>query len=501
MIGTASEIEDGSRIETDLCIVGSGPAGMAIALALDRTPIRVTVLESGGFEGEPEVQELYRGDSVGRRYFALEHCRQRYFGGSSNCWTGLCRPLDPEDFEARSWVPHSGWPFPRRELDPWYREAETLLELRGPDWDDPSWLEAPEGAPQAVPWPLVDPRVRPGLFKLSPPTRFGSRYRERLARSPNLRVVLGASVTRVGLGEGGGRVERLDVRRTTGGGGFTVAARRYVVACGGIENPRLLLASNDVHPAGVGNGHDLVGRYFLEHPHTDGEGVVLATPKAPPLSFYARPRQHDQPYWGLFQLTAAAREEARLLSAAVVPLPFRGELGGFEQALQRTIADTDAPELPLPERTMVFAFGTPSEQVPNPQSRVRLGAEKDRLGMPRAVLDWRLTAADVDSVVRTHEILAEAFAASGLARVRLTLEATAEFPDHVLGGRHHMGTTRMHADPRQGVTDGYGRVHGVGDLYVAGSSLFPTGGSANPTLTLVALALRQAAHLERELTA
>lgn len=500
MIGSATEIEDGTRLETDLCIVGSGPAGLAIALALDGAPVRVLVLESGGSEREPEVQELYRGDSVGREYFDLDECRQRFFGGSSNCWNGLCRPLDAEDFEARPWVPHSGWPFPRRELDPWYREAETLLELRGPAWDDPSWTAATAEEPELVPWPVTDPRVRPAFFKLSPPTRFATAYRERLERSANVEVVLGASAMRIGLAPDGGRVERLDVLRSHGGGGFTVAARRFVIACGGIETPRLLLASNDVHPAGVGNGHDLVGRFFMDHPHTDGEAVILASPRAPLLHFYARPRRHDQLFWGHFQLTGAARAEARLLNAAMVFLPYGGEFGDFERAIWRTLADTDAPDLPMPEKPRIYAVGNPSEQAPNPDSRVRLGTERDRLGMPRAVLDWRLGDQDFESLVRTQEIFAEALAASGLARVRLLAESKPGFPEHTIGGRHHIGTARMSDDPRRGVTDGHGRVHGLPDLYIAGSALFPTCGSANPTLTLVALALRQAARLRRELT-
>lgn len=497
MIGFSTEIEDGARIEADLCVVGSGPAGLALALAFDGTGRRVLVLESGGFERDPEVQELYRGTNVGRPYFDLDDCRQRQFGGSSNCWAGLCRPLDPDDFEARDWVPHSGWPFGRAELEPWYRAAEELLDIGGPAWDDPSWTEVPD--PAGAPWPLADPRVTAGFFKLSPPTRFGRKYRPRLERSGNLQVVLGATVTRIGLAPDGGRVERLDVRRTGGGSGFTVAARRYVIACGGIETPRLLLASDDLHPAGVGNGHDLVGRFFMEHPHTDGEAVILASPAAPAPRFYGPLLRNEQPIWGLFKLTPAARAEARLLHAAMVFLPYRGELEALDQALWRTIADTDAPDAPLPEGPMVFTFGTPSEQVPNPESRVRLDAERDRLGVPRPVLDWRLSAQDVASAARTHEILAEAFAGSGLARVKLTLAAGPAFPDHTQGGRHHMGTARMHADPRRGVVDADGRVHGVADLYLAGSAVFPTAGSANPTLTLVALALRQAAHLEREL--
>lgn len=487
MIVDATEIEAGSTLEADLCIVGSGPAGMAIARRFDGTSVRVLMLESGGFERSSAVQTLYAGRSIGRRYFDIDACRQRYFGGSSNCWAGLCRPLDPEDFTARDWVPHSGWPIDHAALAPWYREAEALLGLDATGWQVP-----PAHGPAR--WPL-DARVESRFFKLSAPIRLGKTERARLTRSTNVRICLNATVVRIGLTANTKRVDRLHVRRSVGTGGFTVRAQRYVLACGGIENPRLLLASDAEQARGVGNQHDLVGRYFMEHPHTDRHGVLIggAALKAP--HFYRRHRMGTQRIWGHFMLSAATRQAERLLSAAVVFLPHRANPPPLSDAVHAASRWMDG----APGASTRLTFGTPSEQVPNPESRVRLDSARDRLGVPRAMLDWRVRAVDKYSVERTHAILAEALAAAGIGRVRLTLPKGPRFPKAVNGGRHHMGTTRMHADPKRGVVDADCRVHGVADLYVAGSSVFPTSGSANPTLTLTALAFRLATHLQTAL--
>lgn len=494
MIVEASAIEPGSHLEADVCVVGTGPAGLAIADRLAGGRRQVLVLESGGLKPDPAVQALYAGDNIGRGYFPLDACRIRGFGGSSGCWAGLCRPLDPEDFEARPYVPHSGWPIRRADLDAWYAEAEKFLGLRGPGWDLARW-----STKGAAPWTFADARIASTFFKLSKPVRLAETMPGPMRAAENIRVVLGASLVRVGLAPGGGQVQALHVRRTRGEGGFTVAARKVVLACGGIENARLLLASDDVQRGGVGNGHDLVGRYFMEHPHTDGEGLLLGSPALPSPAFYQRHTRLGQPIWGSLGLTAEARAQEGLLAATLVLLPRRDAPRALEEPMRQVMADTDAPDRPLPEKGVAFTFGTPSEQVPDPESRVLLAGERDRLGVPRVRLDWRVSAVDQRSVARTHAILAEALARSGFGRVRLTLTPGQPFPAHTGGGRHHMGTTRMHADPTKGVVDADCRVHGLPDLYVAGSSVFTTSGSANPTLTIVALARRLAAHLDEAL--
>jgi choline dehydrogenase-like flavoprotein len=149
-----------------------------------------------------------------------------------------------------------------------------------------------------------------------------------------------------------------------------------------------------------------------------------------------------------------------------------------------------------------------AEQAPNPDSRVLLTGDKDALGMPRVALDWRLSAIDVDSVAGLIAALdresrrldlGEVEPASWLAESGKRWVSDELVSAHPIGGFHHMGTTRMSADPRRGVTDGWGRVHGLPNLHIAGSSLFPTGGWANPTLTILALTLRTADRISGEL--
>lgn len=489
MLLQATEIEDGATLDADVCVIGTGPAGLAVALELSRLGREVLVLESGGPDPQRDVQAFNEGTSIGRPYNVLSACRSRYLGGSSNCWAGMCRPLAPEDFTRRDWVPHSGWPITLDDLRPHYAQAEAFLDVVGGAYDADPWAEPGHGA-----WAL-GPDVRSGVFQLSPPTRLGQRERSTLETRDALTVVLGATVTNLGLTANGARLERLDVRRTLGGGGFTVRPRVTVLAAGGVENARLLLASRDVATAGVGNARGVVGRYFMEHAHTDGYAVLLARRGDAGTRFYVRRDLGEQRVWGYFGLTPAARARERLLDFSMVVLRnVAGEAGELvgDLAGASALVDDGAPD------ACTYAIGTPSECAPNPDSRVLLGDELDPLGIPRVVLDWRLSELDKRTITRGHELVAAAIARSGEGRLRLRLPDGPDFPVETGGGCHHMGTTRMGTDPAESVVDEHLAVHGVAGLYVAGSSVFPTAGAANPTLTLTALSFRLAARLGRE---
>src|SRR5690606_720685 len=486
VIGDSAEVVPDSVLKVDLCIVGTGPAGIAIARHFAKSKLDVLVLESGGFDFEQSVNDLNRGKNVGRRYFGLETCRSRFFGGSSNCWQGLCRPLDPDDFLARSWVPHSGWPFDAAHLAPYYRRAARVLRLRGRDFEPEQW-----SGDKTPLWKFERGRITTGLLKISR-LRLGQIYRKQLQSSTSVRTILHASVTKISTNQSG--VQELAVKRTLGGGGFRVQARKYVLACGGIENARLLLDSN------VGNERDLVGRYFMEHPHIDNEGFLIGSPRLPPIGFYrSHIAKHRQRIWGYFALSPETRRKEKLLSCACFLLQPIEKQNGLEAALANVLRDMDPAPSGKAGASVHFSFGTPSEQAPNPNSRVKLSSERDALGVLKAELDWRLTALDKHSARRTHQLFAEDLALSRLGRFRVTLDESHQLPSQVDGGRHHMGTTRMHDDPKQGVVNADSAVHGVPNLYVAGSSVFPTSGSANPTFTIVALALRLADHLEKTL--
>ena len=501
----ARTLEEGTVLEGDLCIIGAGAAGISMALEWVGAKQRVLLLEGGGFEYEPRMQELYRGDIVGLPYFPLQAARLHYFGGTTGHWAGFCSTLDPLDFEQRDWVPHSGWPITRAELDPYYPRAHRLVGIGPYEWDAAQWTQRD---PRLVPFPL-DPSVAwTKMWQFSAPARFGQLYREAIVNAPDVHLFTHANVCELEASESGGLVDSLRVR-TLEGKEFRARARRYVLACSTIQNARLLLASNARATAGLGNGNDLVGRFFMEHLEMpSGNFVTLGTPPASTQMYaldFGRTKAR-----GELALAAGVQREQRILNATVSLEPGavseegkstfqwatpdvveRMRTGGLDDSAGSTAATT-------PPRT--FHLMTRQEQAPNPASRVTLSAERDALGMPRAQLDWRLTDLDRRSFRSFYEVLGRELGRSGVGRVQMrdwVLERSdAPWPASLGGGWHHMGTTRMHADPKQGVVDANCRVHGIANLWVAGAAVYPTAGCANPTLTLIALSLRLSDHFK-----
>jgi choline dehydrogenase-like flavoprotein len=485
----AREVPPGTVVEREVCVIGAGAAGITLALELGGAPFRVALLESGGFEPEPATQDLYRGVVYGRAYHPLHEARTRRFGGSTNCWMGMCRPLEPIDLEPREWVPHSGWPFGFATLRPFYDRAQRVLGLEGYVYDGSTWA-----TPERPVLPLERGVFETRNFQIVP-SRFGQVHRRTVASAANLDTFLHANAVELRPSETGARIESVRVAALEGSR-FDVRARVVVVATGGIENARLLLASNQVQPGGIGNAHDLVGRFFMDHPHVTAAAFLPARADLP-LDLY-HPHRHGRVLnAAVLMPTAEVQRRDRVLDFWAV-LTSEGALPGFERSLARVVHGLDgAPGEPASRAVFLLAAG---EQAPNPQSRVRLADERDALGMPRVRLEWRLSAIDKRSMLRGHRLLARELARAGLGRLQILLgDDEASWPDDLSGGRHHIGTTRMHDDPRQGVVDANGRVHGLGNLYVAGSSVFPTSGAANPTLTIVALAVRLADHLKEVL--
>jgi hypothetical protein len=253
----ARTLENGSLIEGDLCIVGAGAAGISIALEWINAGRKVLLLEGGGFDFEPRMQDLYRGEIVGLPYYPLHAAALHYFGGTTNHWAGMCSPFDPIDFEARPWVPHSGWPITRADLDPFYERAQKVLELTPYyDYDADSWSRRDS---TLVPFALDRRALVTKMWQFSPPTRFGNRYRDAIVGASAVHLYTYANVCEIQANEVVSAVDELRVR-TIDGKEHRVRAARYVLACCTIQNARLLLASNARATSGLGNGHDLVGR-------------------------------------------------------------------------------------------------------------------------------------------------------------------------------------------------------------------------------------------------
>ncbi len=529
MFHDARQLQAGAEIQADVCIVGAGAAGIAIARELIGGRERVALLTSGGLEFARGPQKLYAGDNVGRVGYTPYRSRVRMFGGSTTRWAGHCRPLERLDFERRDWVPHSGWPFSRDQLEPDYRRAQEVCRLGPYDYEPPTW-SASGRQPLTVDPHTLDLRI----YQFGHPTDFGKIYKGELEAARNVDVWLHADVLEIEV-DG-------DVRRVTGlrvatshGRCARFVADRYVLACGGLENPRLLLASNRVARGGLGNRHDLVGRFYTDHafaftgwfeparPDLDRSLNVIEdyqrvgfeqrahaaialperTIRAEGLNdcavyFVRRPNYKIQPTYfthGVKSLTQLAdvlkghdlvdRSVSRHLLNVAVGLPAVGT------TFARRLTEVVRPRPRLALKTVV-------ETTPNPDSRVTLGERRDALGVPRVRVDWRINAGDLRGFSRLYDVMRAELARLDLGRLVEDPAVDSEgWPVSFSSGMHHMGTTRMHDDPRQGVVDANCRVHDLANLYVAGGSVFPTGGVANPTLTIVALAIRLADHLKQ----
>jgi len=528
-------VEQGMVVDTAVCIIGGGVAGITLAMELDKKGIDVVLLESGGFNPDDDTRDLYRGEDVGEwRYNFADGSRSRFLGGSSNCWGGWCRPLDPWDFEKRDWIAYSGWPFGLDELTPYYERTHALLKL-GPNNFDPEFWERSINRSDVRRIPLVTGKVRDTISQFSPPARFGKLYRDTLKRSQGVRVFLYANATNIDTDRMGKTVSHIDVATLTGRR-MKVAAKLYVLATGGIENARLLLASNKVLPNGLGNGHDLVGRFFMDHPRLFSGSIKFTRQwtrnKLSDVKYHyqnAAVAAHGTCIAHQFALTPETLREEGLLNARVwFSSVFPGEGSEGAQALFRckqallkkeqagwSLTKDLLTMMAHPLDTLGYGytrlfqprwliqgvtFQLIVEPEPDPDSRVMLSpSQKDQLGMNRVRVDWRLTPRVQRTFDRTLALLAEDMRQSGVAQVKLDPPIEGEkWPQDLEGTWHHMGTTRMHDSPRYGVVDRNCLVHGMSNLFVAGSSVFPTAGANFPTITLAALAFRLAEHLAKE---
>ena len=492
----ARTIPEGAVLQPDLAIVGGGPAGIAMALALADAPFRVMLLESGGLTFDAKTQALYDGPEAGVPYLGLQASRMRFLGGGTNIWGGWSRPMDGLDFEERSWMPHSGWPFGIEALKPHYPRAQSLCEA-GPWLYDKAEKRSPEQGPMIA---LGDGGVVTRWFQFSKmrgsvlPTHFGERYGDDLKRVRNLATYLHANVTRLGLAPGGAKVDRLDIA-TLDGRRFAVRPRHAVLAMGAVEIARLMLASNDVMRAGVGNAYGLVGRYFADHPiPRDIATLVLFDGKLAP--YYLSQQLIDGAVMraGLFPSEKYRRARAVLDSSITIESETKlDDVGKSAVAATAAAFGIDA------DNAVAYSLGGGCEVTPDPERRLTLDSGRDALGMPKVRLHMRLADSDLAHFRDTLKELGRQLLASRTGMLRLNMKERSQWLAGLDWGNHHMGTTRAHADPKKGVVDANLQVHGVANLFVAGSAVYPTYGAVNPTLSIVALALRLADHLRGRL--
>jgi len=470
----------------DACICGSGFAGITIARELAAKGMKVALLEAGSDDWSDDSQDIYEGKTLlanGLNYWGLENCRLRYFGGTSNHWSGLCIPFDPVDFEQKEIYDFPNWPFKKREFDQFFDRAADIIDITGQSF-------AP---PKNDRWQNSSMRLIGRV--LSPPTRLKEKYFSLISSADsNIDLILNCNLVDIRLNENLTNVENI-ITKNYRNEKFTFTAKRFILACGAVENARLLLNSDSQLPSGIGNHSDLVGRCFMEHLNV-------------PMGRFVGDASFWQGGKKAFKPTRDFMLKQRIGNSVVALEPSSNpQTYGRLKVLKRIIRDAVCISDTLTSLSRAISdvncpgdgeISTLCEQVPNRNSRITLGKDKDALGLRRVILDWQINDQDRKTIRTLALTIAKEMARQNVGRVQLRDFIYNEDEDISVSGHcHQMGTTRMSENPRDGVVDANSRVHGIDNLYIAGSSIFPTGGGNNPTLAIVQLSLRLADHISQ----
>lgn len=504
-----------TNIKTNICIIGAGAAGITLARNLKNVD-DVLLIESGDFNLSGSTQALYEGASTALPYFDLLTCRLRYFGGTTNHWGGYCRPNDPIDYEGRASLGLPKWPIDEHILAPFIDKAAKELGLEYDFFDNKELFEKHNIEQEE----LIDSKgndLYTKVFQLTKMTRFAQIYKDELSKQDNLRIFMNLNVTHMQLDTRGGKVISVNCK-TLQGKEVTIEAEEFIIASHAIENARLLLNSNDVQKTGLGNQNDHVGRYFMDHIH------IKATKLIPSQNF---PFIYDRNVLGDMKLNAnisftddyIRRKNILQYYCRFMPIytenqvvdsikdikskinePFSGALfedlkvvlNDFSGATNHFLSHFRLLQ-PTPK---YYYLDQRIEQAPNANSRVVISSKKDSLGVPLANLEWNLNEHDYRTFKIGQEKIIKELSAVGAGRFIIE-DITPELVDaRVAGHYHHIGTTRMSDSAENGVVDVNCKVHGIDNLYIAGSSVFPTAGYSGPTMMIVALSLRLAEYLK-----
>jgi choline dehydrogenase-like flavoprotein len=504
-----------TKLNSSICIIGAGAAGITLARNFKNTD--VLLIESGSFELDGKTQGLYKGKNVGLPYHDLLGCRLRYFGGTTNHWGGYCRPNDPIDYEGRKSMNMPKWPINEVDLAPYMSTAAKELGLSDNFFDIEPFLDK-NGIPKEQLIDNVTSDLYTKMFQLTNKKRFSTLYREELGKQNNLRVYYNLNVVHIQLSSNGKDVSSIKCK-TLSGKTVIIEAEKFILASHAIENARLLLNSNDIEKNGIGNKYDHVGRYFMEHIHIKASKLIPSE-KFPKLynqsilkdlnlnaniSFtdeFLRDKNILQ-YYCRFLPVSIEEDVVESISdiRKDINSPFSREL--YEDignvmnniaGVSKHIASRYGISNPKPA---YYILDQRIEQAPNPNSRVVISKDLDALGVPQANLQWELNEHDYRTFKVGQQKIIKEISMLGGGRF-IVEDITPELvDDRATGHYHHIGTTRMSESPLDGVVDSNCKVHNIKNLYLAGSSVFPTAGYSGPTMMIVALSLRLAEHLSK----
>jgi len=549
----AENLENKTTVSADIAIVGSGPAGIVLALELAKAGYNVALIESGRLQFSEEIQNLAEPSYFDPKFHApMSECTRRQLGGTSIIWGGRCLPYDPIDFDKRKYIPNSDWPVSYMELTGYFQRASDYFFCGKSEFDINN---IPNIKQKSIVPNLPDTEVLTStLERWSLPTNFGKEYFDDLQKSEKIKLIYGLTCTEIDTNEQGSQVELLQ-GKTIGGKTIHVKCQKYVLAGGAINSTRLLLASDRKHHGGIGNHSGLLGKFYMGHLSGDIASVHFTTP--PKKTVYGFDRDPDKIYLRRrFSFTREFLNEKHIpnivawlgspkfgdpshqngiLSAAYLALTTpiiknyltstamrKGAIGKEEQGIYwshvcnvlkdfpqtlsfipsfgygRYIAKRKIPALFVYSAANEYPLHYHSEQVPNRNSTVSLSDERDVLGMRKLNINLQFTEQDIDGVVQAHKYWDQHLRAHNCGYLKyVTDDPKTSVWEQAGDGFHQVGTTRMSENPNDGVVGKNCNVHGVDNLFVVSSSIFVTSGQANSTFMIVAFALRLADHLQK----
>jgi len=497
MIYDLNEIKDDPFKDKvfDICIIGGGAAGITLAMYLKKN-FNILLLEGGGLDFSDESQEIYKGKNIGHDYFELDTSRARWLGGTTNWWGGWSAPLNSCDFKKRDFVQYSGWPIEKTDLDPYDKETRSILDLpkEPQSIHYKGWTDVLE---------KKDKYLNAFKFRWSyPSTNFRDKYKSQLENQSNINCFVNANLTDMTLLDDLSSIKNIEIKNYRNKV-FNAKAKRYILATGGIENARLLLNFNKQCKNGIGNDNDLVGRFFSDHPHFT-TGHFILDDDITKIFASKKPERTSEFRISFYKPSEKFQEEQKVLNFGlrIVPdLELYSSTDTFKEKLRDAICSTDWSRNMLKGNCHYDGrFKLVAEQTPNPESRITVGSEVDKLGLKRPVLSWQLLEKDKSTFKKVTMHCAKLFAERNLGRVKMeewVLSDDTKFPGfpQEVGGNHHMGTTRMGASASEGIVDKNQKVFGINNFYIAGSSVFTTTGHVNPTFTLIQMSLRLAEYI------
>jgi choline dehydrogenase-like flavoprotein len=520
MIEDFRTLDVSASFSADVCLVGAGAAGIVLALELSKAGLRVLMLESGDVRPKASDQVHNEGEIAGQPFTGLISGRVRALGGATRLWFGQCIRLEQIDLTQRNWVSYSGWPISMADLGPWYERAEQFFHLEGERYDDQIYRNFGLSPPA---WP--DGELCTHFTIYTPRIDLGHLFYRELKENPRIRLLVNANVLEVTTAGGGVTCTGVRVASLDGKMGFANAPA-VVLCCGGIENARLLLLSRSEKRDGLGNDRNLVGRFLQDHPNATTANVYPADMRSlhalfslqykgalryfPKFPLHPRKQQAEQCLNCTSHLVFEQDEDSGLAACREIYRAVRRKQRPSQMSQRLRKIAGDLPSVLHAGSTFLLKGKSPmgrptgvrlqchTEQQPDPESRITLSSDMDMLGMPRARVHWKVNETERTAMrIMTRSMKCE-LARLGLAEMQIDPwleDDAADWRNRIADSYHHIGATRMASHHGNGVVDSNCQVFGTSGLFVAGSSVFPTSGYANPTLTIVALSLRLAHHI------